>query len=400
MRQIFSQTMSVRHRSLEHGETFVSSDSRGKVGEILVNKILVIIGTRPEAIKMAPLVRRLRSVPELQTIVCLVAHPYQLLDQELAIFGVNVDEDWSRAQRGQGAAETNAVLWVDQVIEKHKPDCVLVHGEATMALASFHRRVPVGFVGAGLRMYELRHPVAGGLARQAADLVATHYFVSSEVSRKNLLREGVAAENIFLTDSTAIDALLMVVERIRSNPGLEAELKAAFPFLNPNKRLILVAGHRRKNHGGGLERVCRALKRLAMRPDVQVVYPVPPDPRVRSVVDEVFDDHPNTVLIEPQDYLHFVYLMQSSYLIITDSEDIQEEARSLGKPLLVTRDVADCPEIVDAVAIKPVGTDAERILLECNMFLDDPAYCRARSGQRNPYSDGQASQRIVDAMLR
>ncbi len=367
-----------------------------------MNKILVVISTRTEAIKMAPLVRRLQSVPTLQTIVCLAAQSPQSLGQELAIFGVQVDEDLSRAQRGQVAGETdaNVVSWIDQVIEKHQPDCVLVHDEATMVLSSFHWRVPVGFAGAGLRMYELRHPVAGDTARQAAELVATHYFVSSEISRKNLLQEGVAAENIFLTDSTAIDALLMVVERIRSNPGLEAELKAAFPFLDPNKRLILVAGHRRQQQGGGLESVCRALKRLAMRPDVQVVYPVPPDPRVRSVVDEVFDDHPNTVLIEPQDYLHFVYLMLSSYLIITDSENIQEEARSLGKPLLVTRDVAECPEAVDAAAIKLVGTDAERILLECNMFLDDPAFCRARSSQRTPYSDGQASQRIVDAMLR
>jgi UDP-N-acetylglucosamine 2-epimerase (non-hydrolysing) len=363
-----------------------------------MNKILVVISTRTEAIKMAPLVRRLQSVPTLQTTVCLAAQSPQSLGQELAIFGAQVDEDISRAQGADGINE-NRVLWIDQMIEKHQPDCVLVHGDTTMALASFHRRIPVDIAGVGLRMYELRHSAAGETARQTADLIATHYFVSSEVSRGNLLKEGVAAEHIFLTDSTAADALLMVVERIRDDAALRADLKAAFPFLDPNKRLILVAGHRRQKHDGGLESVCRALRRLAMRPDVQVVYPVPTDPRVRSVVDEVFDDHPDTVQIEQQDYLHWIYLMQSASLIITDSDDIQEEARLLGKPLLVTCDAGEHQEAVDTGAIKLVGTDAERIVLECDRFLDDPSYCRT-SSQRAPYSDGQASQRIVEAMLR
>lgn len=364
-----------------------------------MRKILVVIGTRPEAIKMAPLVHRLRAIPSLQTIVCLAAQAHLPLDQELAIFGIRVDEDLSRAQRGRGLGDlhANVMQWIDQMIGQYKPDCVLVPGEATTVLASFQRCISADYAGVGLRMYELRHRGAGGAAGREIELIATRYFVSSAVSYRNLLNDGVAAGNIFLGDSPAVDALTMALERIRNDTALQDKLGAAFPFLDPDKRLILFAGHRRGHHGSGLENVCHALMRLAMRPDVQVVYPVPPNPRVRSIVDEIFADHPNAVLIEPQDYPHFIYLMQTAYLVITGSGDIQAEARALGKPVLLTREAAECPE---AGHPNLVGTDAGRIQLECARLLDDPACYRAFSSQYKPSSDGQASQRIVEAMLQ
>ncbi len=366
---------------------------------------MVVIGTRPEAIKMAPLVHRLRAEPALETVVCLTAQHRQMLDQVLEIFDIHVDEDMNLMKHGQGLGELNAriLLEMDHILAKHKPDCVLVHGDTTTAkaaaMAAFYRHVPVGHVEAGLRTYDMHHPWPEEMNRRVIDLVSTHYFAPTGVSRDNLLKEGVAEGQIHVTGNTVIDALLMVVERIRQDAELKAGLAAAFPFLDPNKRMILVTGHRRENHGGRLESVCRALRQLAMRPDVQVVYPVHLNPQVRSVVEQAFAGHPDTILIEPQDYLHFVYLMQASYLILTDSGGIQEEAPSLGKPVLVMREATERPEAVDAGTIKLVGTDEERIVAECCRLLDEPDYYKDFSTHHNPYGDGQASQRIVDILL-
>ncbi|HLP96869.1 MAG TPA: UDP-N-acetylglucosamine 2-epimerase (non-hydrolyzing) [Sideroxyarcus sp.] len=371
-----------------------------------MRKILVVIGTRPEAIKMAPLVYRLRAEPALKTIVCLTAQHRQMLDQVLEIFDIQADEDLNLMKQGQSLTElhVNVMSGIDRVLERHKPDCMLVHGDTTTAkaaaMAAFYRHVAIGHVEAGLRTYDLNHPWPEEMNRRVIDLVSAHYFAPTGVSRDNLLKEGIAGDKIHVTGNTVIDALLLVVERIRGDAALRARLAAAFPFLRPDKRLILVTGHRRENHGGGLENICRALKRLAMRPDVQVVYPVHPNPNVRNVVQEVFADDPNMTLIEPQDYLHFVYLMQASYLILTDSGGIQEEAPSLGKPVLVMRDVTERPEAIAAGTIKLVGTDADRILGECARLLDDEAYYRTFSTHHNPYGDGRACQRIVEALLK
>ncbi len=362
-----------------------------------MRKILVVVGTYSEAILMAPLVQRLRAEPALQTIVCLPAQHRRMLGQVLDIFGIRADEDFNPTKQWANAPVSQSI---DRVIEKLRPDRVLVHGETAALTESSYLRTPAGSREAGLRSYELHHAGPEEASGCAIDLVSITHFVYSEVSRENLLREGVAPERICLTDSTAIDALLMVVERIRHDGALKARLAAAFPFVDPHRRLILVIGHRRENRSGGLENVCRALRRLAARPDVHVAYPAPPNPKARGVVEQLFANHPGVTLIEPPDYTQSVYLMQAAYLILADSGDTPKEALSMGKPVLVMRDVAERPEVVDAGTVKLVGTDTERILRECTMFLDDQSYCRAFSTQRNPYGDGQASRRIVEMLLR
>jgi UDP-N-acetylglucosamine 2-epimerase (non-hydrolysing) len=362
-----------------------------------MRKILVVVGTYSEAILMAPLVHRLRTEPARQTIVCLAAQHRQMLDQVLDMFGIRADEDFNPMEQWPNAPVSQGI---DHVIEKHRPDRVLVHGDTAASMDSSHLHTPAGGGETGLRSYELQYAGPGGTSGHGIDLVSTTHFVCSEVSRTKLLKEGIAAESIYLTDSTAVDALLMVVERIRHDDALKAKLAAAFPFIDPHRRLILVIGHRRENRSGGLESVCRALRRLATRPDVHVAYPVPPNPRARGVVEQLFANHPGITLIEPPDYTHSVYLMQAAYLILADSGNTPKEALSMGKPVLVMRDVAERPGVIDAGTIRLVGTDAERIQRECTTFLDDRSYYRAFSTHRNPYGDGQASRRIVEILLR
>ncbi len=362
-----------------------------------MRKILVVVGTYADAILMAPLVHRLRAEAALQTIVCLTAQHHQMLDQVLDVFGVKADEDLNPMMQGPSATVSQGI---DHMIERHKPDRVLVHGDTAGSIESLHLHTPAGFRKAGLHMYELHNSISGESNSRAIELIATYFFVSSEISRDSLLKDGVASEKIYLTGSMEIDALQMASERIRRDGALKTKLAGAFPFIDPGRRLILVIGHRRENHGGGLEGVCRALRRLAMRPDVHVAYPVPPDPWRHGVVDELLANHPNITLIEPQDYLHMVYLMQATYLILADSGDTPTEVLSMGKPVLVMRDVTERPEVVDAGTIKLVGTDAERILRECTMFLDDPSYYIAFSTHRTPAGGGRASQHIVEILLR
>lgn len=362
-----------------------------------MRKILAVIGTRSAAIRIAPLIRLLQTVPSMQTVVC-IASPYeQQIVRELDVFGIRADETVGRiaCQSNEDIAQE-----VEGFIRVHKPDCVLVQGDAGVVMASFRRQAAYGNLGNGLRLYEFHHHAVDGANPQVVDLVATHYFVSSEASRDRLLKEGVAAENIYVTDSTAVDALLMVIERIRSDDGLKAGLAADLPCIDPEKHLIFVAGYRRDYSLDQFENICRALKRLAMRPDVQVIYPAHPEPRMRSTADAVFADHPGITVIEQQDYLHHVYLMQAAYLILTDSDDAQDDVLSLGKPVLVMRDVSERLDSDDVGTIKQVGTDTEHILRECTMFLDDESYYQAFASHRNPYGDGQASQRIVETMLR
>jgi UDP-N-acetylglucosamine 2-epimerase (non-hydrolysing) len=343
---------------------------------------------------MAPLLRLLKSSPSIQTVVYVADRNRQMLD----LLGVLPEEEFERQDQDLSMGGSK---FIDLAVEKHKPDCVLIQGNSNFAVDSRYLHAPpFGNLQTGLHMHEFRHNDTAEMTADGIERLATYYFVPSEISRDELLREGVASENICLTDSMAVDALLMVAERIRNDDALGNRLAAAFPFLDPERRLIFVAGNRHGNEEGRLESLCRALKRLAMRTDVQVVYTLHPDARLNSVVDEVFANHPNIALIQPQDYLHLAYLMQSAYLILVDPDDTLKEVLSLCKPILVLRDVAERPQAIDAGTVKLVGTDVERILRECTMFLDDPSYYRAFSGHRNPYGDGQSSQCILDMLLR
>jgi UDP-N-acetylglucosamine 2-epimerase len=368
-------------------------------------KILVVIGTRPEAIKMAPLVHALLAEPKFQTVVCLTAQHRQMLDQVLEIFGITADIDLNLMKQGQQLAELTAhvLTGVDEVLKLHKPDCVLVHGDTTTAvaagLAAFYRHVPVGHVEAGLRTYDMHHPWPEEMNRRVIDVLADVYYAPTERSRANLLAENISADKIVVTGNTVIDALLMTVARIQDDARLHAQLAGVFPYLEQNKRLILVTGHRRENHGDGLTKLCHALAEVAQRDDVQIVYPVHLNPNVREVVLSALADKDNIHLIEPLDYLHFVYLMSRAHVILTDSGGIQEEAPSLGKPVLVLREVTERPEAVEAGTVQLVGTDRQKIVAACTRLLDDEDYYSQFSRRANPYGDGTASKQIVDSLL-
>ena len=368
-------------------------------------KILVVIGTRPEAIKMAPLVHALLAEPKFQTVVCLTAQHRQMLDQVLEIFGITADIDLNLMKQGQQLAELTAsvLAGVDAVLQAQQPDCVLVHGDTTTAvaagLAAFYRHVPVGHVEAGLRTHDMHHPWPEEMNRRVIDVLADFYYAPTGLSRANLLAENISADKIFVTGNTVIDALLMTVARIQDDARLHAQLAGVFPYLEQNKRLILVTGHRRENHGDGRTKLCHALAEVAQRDDVQIVYPVHLNPNVREVVLSALADKDNIHLIGPLDYLHFVYLMSRAHLILTDSGGIQEEAPSLGKPVLVLREVTERPEAVEAGTVQLVGTDRQKIVAACARLLDDENYYRQFSQRANPYGDGTASKQIVDSLL-
>lgn len=360
-----------------------------------MRKILVLIGTDSEAIRAVPLIHCLCAIPSMQTVVCIAAQDSQMLAAELENFGFLFDVNLELIR--QTANADMVAPGVDRVIRKHKPDFVLVYGDVSAAMASFSRQASFGNQGTGLRMYELHYHGAEGANPRTIDLAATRYFVSSETSRDNLLRDGVAYENIFITDSTEVDAVRMVAERIRNDDALNTRLAADFSFIDPNRRLILVNGSRHENNDSHLESLCRALKRLAVRADVQVVVPLHPDSSMKEVMGEICADFANIELIQPQDYLHSVYLMLAAYFIVTDPGNMPKEALSLSKPVLEMPDMSGRPE---AGALNPVERDASRILQECTMLLDDPSYYSTFSAPRNPYGDGHASQRIVEALLR
>jgi UDP-N-acetylglucosamine 2-epimerase (non-hydrolysing) len=360
-----------------------------------MRKILVVIGTDSEAIRAVPLIHCLCAIPSIQTVVCVAAQDSQLLASELENFGFLVDVNLELIR--QTGNPDLVAPGVDRVIGKHMPDFVLVYGDASRSMASFSRHASFGNQGSGLRMYEMHYHGEESAAPRMIDLAATRYFVSSETSRADLLMAGVSPEKIFITDSTEVDALLMVAERIRNDDALNTKLAADLPFLDPDKRLILVTGYRSENAVGHLESLCRALKRLAVRPDVQVVFLVHPDSMVNEVMGEISAELTNIEIIQPQGYLHSIYLMQAAYFIVAEPGDTPKEALSLCKPVLEMPDMFERP---DAEAINPEGRDGGRILQECTMLLDNPAYYRAFSTLCNPYGGRHASQRIVETLLR
>ena len=368
-------------------------------------KVLTVFGTRPEAIKMAPLVLALQSDERFESSLCVTGQHREMLDQVLGLFDLAPDFDLNIMKPGQDlTGVTCAILeGMRDVLAEARPDLVLVHGDTATTfattLAAYYQQIPVGHVEAGLRTGNLYSPWPEEANRKLTGALAALHFAPTQNSADNLLAEGVASNVVHITGNTVIDALFRVVERFDKDAGLAGSLAAQFPFLEPERRVILVTGHRRESFGGGFERICEALNRTAKAfPDVDIVYPVHLNPNVREPVNRLLSGLSNVYLIEPLDYLPFVYLMSRSYLILTDSGGIQEEAPSLGKPVLVMRDTTERPEAVEAGTVELVGTDVDRICGRLAALLTDEGVYHRMSLAHNPYGDGQACQRILDVI--
>ncbi|MFU0447917.1 UDP-N-acetylglucosamine 2-epimerase (non-hydrolyzing) [Pseudocitrobacter sp. RIT415] len=368
-------------------------------------KVLCVFGTRPEAIKMAPLVHALARDPHFEAKVCVTAQHREMLDQVLNLFSIVPDYDLNIMSPGQGLTEITCRILegLKPVLESFKPDVVLVHGDTTTtaaaSLAAFYQRIPVGHVEAGLRTGNLYSPWPEEANRTLTGHLAMYHFAPTETSRQNLLKENIADTRIFVTGNTVIDALFWVRDRVLNNETLRNELSRRYPFLANGKKMILVTGHRRESFGRGFEHICHALAEIAAtHPDVQIVYPVHLNPNVSEPVNRILGHVKNVILIEPQDYLPFVWLMNHAWLILTDSGGIQEEAPSLGKPVLVMRDATERPEAIDAGTVRLVGTDSRRIVDEVSRLLHDENEYQAMSRAHNPYGDGQACERILSAL--
>lgn len=378
-------------------------------------KILLAFGTRPEAIKMAPLVKEFRRRPEkFETVICITGQHRQMLDQVLRLFDIRPDYDLDIMRQGQDLYDVTARILTGMrgVLEEVCPDVVLVHGDTTSstaaALAAFYRQIPVGHVEAGLRTHDIYSPWPEEMNRQLTGRIATYHFAPTPLSRQNLLAENVRPERITVTGNTVIDALYMVENKIKGDKALDAELEdilsqAGYDLarLVGGRRLVLITGHRRENFGEGFLSICRAIRTLAERhPAVDFVYPMHLNPNVRKPIHEVFGESlsnlGNMFFIEPLEYLSFVYLMEKSTIVLTDSGGIQEEAPGLGKPVLVMRDTTERPEALDAGTVRLVGTDYGKIVTEVSALLNEPARYEAMSHAVNPYGDGLACCRIAD----
>ncbi len=373
---------------------------------------MLVFGTRPEAIKMAPLVKTFqRHSEEFETLVCVTGQHREMLDQVLHIFDITPDYDLNIMQQGQDLYDITArvLLGMRDVLKQVHPDIVLVHGDTTTstaaALAAFYQQIPVGHVEAGLRTYNIYSPWPEEMNRQITSRIATYDFAPTSLSRENLLKEGVEDGKIVVTGNTVIDALHMVVDRLKNDAALATKqadvlCRAGYDVhrLDDGRRLVLITGHRRENFGEGFIQMCTAIKDLAVKyHDVDFVYPMHLNPNVRRPIHEVFGDEKieNMFFIEPLQYLEFVYLMEKSNLVLTDSGGIQEEAPGLGKPVLVMRDTTERPEALSAGTVKLVGTDYDKIFSSVSTLLDDADTYRRMSQAVNPYGDGKACERIV-----
>ena len=368
-------------------------------------KVLTVFGTRPEAIKMAPLVHALAKDPYFEAKVCVTAQHREMLDQVLNLFSIVPDYDLDIMQPGQGLTEITCRILegLKPILESFKPDVVLVHGDTTTtiaaSLAAFYQRIPVGHVEAGLRTGDLSSPWPEEANRTLTGHLAMYHFSPTQNARQNLLRENIPDKQIFVTGNTVIDALFWVRDTVLNNDNLHSELAARYPFLDESKKLVLVTGHRRESFGQGFEQICHALVDIAAKhQDVQSVYPVHLNPNVSEPVNRILGHVKNIILIEPQDYLPFLWLMTHAWLILTDSGGIQEEAPSLGKPVLVMRETTERPEAIEAGTVRLVGTDRQRIVEEVTHLLKDNDAWQAMSRAHNPYGDGQACERILHAL--
>lgn len=368
-------------------------------------KTLCVFGTRPEAIKMAPLALSLAADTRFDAKVCVTGQHREMLDQVLDLFELKPDYDLNIMKPGQDLTDvTIGILHgIKSVLAEVKPDIVLVHGDTATTfattLAAYYQQIPVGHVEAGLRTGDIYSPWPEEANRKLTGALAELNFAPTTRSQQNLLDEGVPASKIHVTGNTVIDALLEVVHKLETNSALMEQFEGQFDFLDVNRKLILVTGHRRESFGGGFERICQALRETALaHPNTQIVYPVHLNPNVLEPVNRLLSDIDNVYLIEPLDYLPFVYLMNQAHIILTDSGGIQEEAPSLGKPVLVMRNTTERPEAVEAGTVKLVGTDVEFIIRELNVLLTDQEAYRAMSYAHNPYGDGKACQRIIETL--
>ena len=384
-----------------------------------MKKIMLVFGTRPEAIKMAPLVKEFQKHPdEFQTIVCVTGQHREMLDQVLHIFEITPDYDLNIMKQGQDLYDVTArvLLGMRDVLKEARPDVVLVHGDTTTstaaALAAFYQQIPVGHVEAGLRTHNIYSPWPEEMNRQLTGRIATYHFAPTPLSRQNLLTEAVQESHITVTGNTVIDALYMVVEKIKGDKVLDAELESVLKQsgydvnrLSGGKKLVLITGHRRENFGDGFISMCKAIKTLTEKyPEVDFIYPMHLNPNVRKPIHEVFGEDlsglGNMFFIEPLEYLSFVYLMEKSTIVLTDSGGIQEEAPGLGKPVLVMRDTTERPEALEAGTVKLVGTDYDKIIKEVSALIEDREYYDRMSKAVNPYGDGKACQRITDRLMQ
>ena len=380
-----------------------------------MKKIMLVFGTRPEAIKMAPLVKEFQKYPEdFETVVCVTGQHREMLDQVLHIFDIRPDYDLNIMKQGQDLYDVTArvLTGMRDVLKEVSPDIVLVHGDTTTstaaALAAFYQQIPVGHVEAGLRTYNIYSPWPEEMNRQITGRIATYHFAPTQLSKSNLLKENVSEDKITVTGNTVIDALYWVVDKIKSDKELDAELEAILKDagydvnrLSDGRKLILITGHRRENFGDGFINMCTAIKDLTQKyPDVDFVYPMHLNPNVRKPIHEVFGENlsnlGNMFFIGPLEYLSFVYLMEKSNIVLTDSGGIQEEAPGLGKPVLVMRDTTERPEALDAGTVKLVGTDYDKIVNSVSELLEDERAYEKMSKAVNPYGDGMACGRIVE----
>jgi UDP-N-acetylglucosamine 2-epimerase (non-hydrolysing) len=368
-------------------------------------RLLLAFGTRPEAIKMAPLVRRLQNAADFHCAVCVTGQHREMLDRVMHLFDIEADFDLNVMKRGQDLYDLSSsiLLGMRGVLQAFEPDLVLVHGDTTTtlaaSLAACYHRIPVGHVEAGLRTGNLLSPWPEEANRKLTGALAAIHFAPTERARANLIAEGVAPGRIAVTGNTVIDALLLIRERLINSPGMCRDVDAALPPFEAGRRIVLVTGHRRESFGGGFDRICKALAQVARsRPEVDIVYPVHMNPSVREPVERLLSGIPNVRLIEPLDYLPFVRLMDRSHIIVTDSGGIQEEAPSLGKPVLVMRDTTERQEAVEAGTVRLVGTDEALIAGGIGELLDKPDLYSAMSRRSNPYGDGMACPRIEAAL--
>ena len=379
-----------------------------------MKKVMLVFGTRPEAIKMAPLVKEFQKYPEMfKTIVCVTGQHREMLDQVLRIFEITPDYDLNIMKQGQDLYDVTArvLTGMREVLQESQPDLVLVHGDTTTstaaALAAFYQQIPVGHIEAGLRTHNIYSPWPEEMNRQITGRIATYHFSPTPLSKQNLLKEGIHNSFITVTGNTVIDALYMVVNKIKNNKQLDKELENILQQsgydvnrLCGGKKLVLITGHRRENFGDGFISMCMAIKALTLKyPNVDFVYPMHLNPNVRKPIYEVFGEDLTTLnnmfFIEPLEYLSFVYLMEKSTIVLTDSGGIQEEAPGLGKPVLVMRDTTERPEALEAGTVKLVGTDYDKIVYEVSALLDDQDYYEQMSKAINPYGDGIACDRIL-----
>ena len=370
-----------------------------------MKKILTVFGTRPEAIKMAPLIHALADDSRFDLKVCVTAQHREMLNQVLDLFEIKADFDLNIMKPGQSLNDITTAILVNlkPILEVFKPDLMLVHGDTattfSAALSAYYQQIKVGHVEAGLRTGDIYSPWPEEANRKLTSIITDYHFAPTLGSKQNLLREGVLESNIAVTGNTVIDALFWAREKLK-NSSLSLKSISSFDFLDLNKKIILVTGHRRESFGGGFERICEALRQIAqMHPQVQIVYPVHLNPNVQKPVNHLLSDLDNVFLIEPQEYLSFCYLMERASIILTDSGGIQEEAPALGKPVLVMRDTTERFEAVDAGTVRLVGTDIKLIVKQVHLLLNNIEDYKLMSSAKNPYGDGNAAQRIVNFLI-